>query len=316
MRPVLMRSWVGPAMAMIAAALAGHAMALEASGKAIAVLRNTAASGPGGDRPLVTQGAVYSGDVIKTDRRGTAQILFADNTKMVIGPNAQITVDQFVFQGKSTASAFSIDAVRGSFRFITGLSAKNAYSINTPTATLGVRGTAFDGHVAKDGTTTLAMWHGSVRICDKKQPRRHCTVVSGACSVIQVDPGTGFNWVKDVYKRTDLIAQRMPLAFRQQRLAAGFHVASRGCQIYNLDSGPQRGDDSPVPAAAPQSQRSLLTVPGVPALGGASGFRPSRVNSPASGGNRPCGGNCGVGNGGGGGNGTSNEGRSIRAVIN
>jgi hypothetical protein len=174
-----MRSLVVPVLGLIAVAVAGPAVALEASGKAIAVLRNAAASGPGGDRALETQGAVYAGDVIKTDRRGTAQILFADNTKMVVGPNAQVTVDRFIYQGSSQASTFAINAVRGSFRFITGVSAKNVYSIDTPTATIGVRGTAFDGHVAEDGTTTVAMWHGSVRICDKEQ-QRHCTVLSGA----------------------------------------------------------------------------------------------------------------------------------------
>ena len=115
---------------------------------------------------------VFAGDVIKTDRRGTAQILFADETKMVIGPNSQVSVDNFVFQGPSKAGTFAINAVRGSFRFITGVSAKNAYSINTPMATIGVRGTEFDGHVAADGTTTVAMWHG--RCASALTRRRPC----------------------------------------------------------------------------------------------------------------------------------------------
>ncbi|HEY5081755.1 MAG TPA: FecR domain-containing protein [Bauldia sp.] len=34
--------------------------------------------------------------------------------------------------------------VRGAFRFLTGGSPKDAYSINTPMATIAVRGTEFD----------------------------------------------------------------------------------------------------------------------------------------------------------------------------
>ena len=46
----------------------------------------------------------------------------------------------FVFNNDDTARQVSINAVRGAFRFITGKSSKDAYSITTPTATIGVRG--------------------------------------------------------------------------------------------------------------------------------------------------------------------------------
>ncbi len=232
---MLMRSvLVAAALGLTVVATAGPAAAVEASGHAVAVLRKTAANGPGGDRVLEAQGPVFAGDVIETDQRGTAQILFVDNTKMVVGPNSQVTVDNFVFSGSSKASTFAVNALRGSFRFITGASAKNAYSINTPTATIGVRGTAFDGYVAKDGTTTIAMWHGTVRLCDKLKPRR-CMDVSGTCSMVQLPPAADFNRVNDVYKRTDILDQLVPFAFRQVRLLSEFRVSSRGCEIRNLD---------------------------------------------------------------------------------
>ena len=248
---MLKRSLIVAGLGLVAVAAAGPAAAVEASGHAVAVLRNAAASGPGGNRDLVAKGPVFTGDVIKTDKRGTAQLLFADNTKMVIGPESQVTIDNFVFQGPSKAGAFSINALRGSFRFITGVSAKNSYAINTPTATIGVRGTVFDGHVAKDGTVTIAMWHGTVRICDKVRPRRHCTEISGACSVIQLAPDTGFNWVNDIYKRTDLVDRTIPFAFRQGRLASAFRVSSGGCDTPNIDPPPNMHSDNPPPPPPP-----------------------------------------------------------------
>lgn len=167
---------------------------------------------------------------------------------MVIGPESQVTIDKFVFRGPAKPGAFAINALRGSFRFITGVSAKNAYSITTPTATIGVRGTGFDGYIDKDGTTTLMMWHGTVHICDKGEPRRRCTDISGTCTVIQLDPRERFNWVNDIYKRAELIDRNVPFAFRQGLLKSDFRVASAGCDI--RDPGPgsnPNSHDSPTP---------------------------------------------------------------------
>jgi hypothetical protein len=245
-----MRSSVVPVLGLVALAMAGPAAALEASGQVVAVIRDTSASGPAGDRALEAKGPVYSGDLIKTNGLGTAQILFADNTKMVVGPNSQVAVDDFVFSGSSKASTFAIDALRGSFRFITGASAKNVYSINTPTATIGVRGTAFDGHVAKDGTTTIAMWHGTVRLCDKATPRR-CTEISGTCSMVQLAPREDFNRVNDVYKRTDILDRLIPFAFRQAQLTSEFRVSSGGCAIRNVDPTPNPNSHDNIRPQAP-----------------------------------------------------------------
>jgi ferric-dicitrate binding protein FerR (iron transport regulator) len=245
-----MRSFVMPVLGLAALSIAGPVAALEASGQVIAVVRDTAASGPAGDRALAVKGPVYSGDLIKTNRRGTTQILFADNTRMVIGPNSEVAVDDFVFSGSSKASTFAIDALRGSFRFITGASAKNVYSINTPTATIGVRGTAFDGHVAEDGTTTIAMWRGTVRLCDKTVPR-HCTEISGKCGMIQVDPQENFNRVNDVYKRTDILDRLVPFAFRQARLFREFRVSSSSCAIRNLDPPSREQGERITPTTTP-----------------------------------------------------------------
>ena len=192
MRSMLMRSLFVPVLGLVAVAVAGPAAAIEASGQAVAVVRNTAASGPGGDRALAAKGAGLCRrrhqDGPARHRPDPLRRQHQDGGRPQFAGDRSTTSSS---RDRPRPAAFAINAVRGSFRFITGVSAKNAYSINTPTATIGVRGTAFDGHVAEDGTTTIAMWHGTVRICDKGRPRRHCTEISGACSVIQLDPGCG-----------------------------------------------------------------------------------------------------------------------------
>src|SRR6185503_9239059 len=104
--------------------------------------------------------------------------------------------DSFVFQNKTTAKEFSINAVQGTFRFITGVSAKNAYSIKTPSATIGVRGTEFDFTVDQAGTH-VGLWGGSIRLCNTGTPRR-CTEVSGQCSVVLITPAKQIKRVNDV----------------------------------------------------------------------------------------------------------------------
>ncbi len=236
----------------VAATAAQPIAAAEPSGQAVAVVQDAAASGTGGARVLQVNGAIFAGDVIKTDGRGSAQVMFADNTRMVIGPNSQVTLDDFVFKSSTTVSKFSIDALRGSFRFITGASAKTAYSINTPTATIGVRGTQFEGHVADDGTTTVALWEGAVTICRAGGGRPECQLVSGTCSMVVLPPKDDFRRINNVYQRSQTIEDLFPFAFRQGWLKADFRVSSGGCEVHNFDPSPSpSGGDSPSAAPAP-----------------------------------------------------------------
>jgi hypothetical protein len=157
----------------------------------------------------------------------------------VVGPNSQLTIDRFVFAGQSNAREFTINAVRGAFRFITGSSQKQAYTIKTPSATIGVRGTHFDVTV-RGQTTNLALYDGSVRLCDITKQRRRCADISGRCDVVIVGPEEDLRWVRNVYERTELMDTIFPYAFRQGALRADFRVRSRGCEIRNLFK-PQRG---------------------------------------------------------------------------
>jgi hypothetical protein len=167
-----MFSGMKSALIVTALSMLGPAAALadEPSGTAIAVIQSTQAAGAAGSRVLQDQGPVYSGDKIVTGASGQAQIKFRDDTKLVVGPNSSLTIDAFVYSGKS-AKEVSIDAVKGAFRFITGVSKKDAYSISTPTAVIAVRGTEFDFHVNRsDGETEVVMLGGATLICPKTLP--------------------------------------------------------------------------------------------------------------------------------------------------
>lgn len=175
--------------ALALAALPSASSALSPSGAAEKVSQSAQARGAAGARALDVQGPVYMGDQINTNRAGEAQIRFVDNTRFVVGPNARVTIDKFVFSG-STARTVTISAVKGAFRFITGNSPKNAYLIRTPVMTIGVRGTGLDGFVETGtGRTTVALYEGSALLCDASN---QCITAQAGCTIVVVPPGGGF----------------------------------------------------------------------------------------------------------------------------
>ena len=163
-----------------------HAAA-QPSGTVIAVVQSAAIDAATGRKVLQPEAPVFSGDRIVTGGVGEAQIRFRDNTRLVVGPNSRMVIDAFVFNDDDTARKFTINVTKGAFRFITGKSSKDAYTINTPTATIGVRGTVFDLNVGIE--TRLLNLSGTTRQCELLKPGQdidratRCVETSDSCGV-------------------------------------------------------------------------------------------------------------------------------------
>jgi hypothetical protein len=206
------------------------------SGTAVDVVPSAHADGTAGFRVLVDQGSVYTGDKIVTGPVGQAQILFRDNTKLVVGPNSSMTIDAFVYSA-SSAQKVSIDAVKGAFRFITGISKKDAYSITTPTAVIAVRGTEFDMHVDRGGETELVMFGGATLICPKTLPDGSpntkgvgCVRAQVACNMTIIPPGGDtIAELKPSVQRNNLINRDFRYVRNQNTLNADFRVNLGHC---------------------------------------------------------------------------------------
>ena len=226
----------GLAFGLLAIVWSGVAPAAP-SGAVIAVVQSSQADGATGTRTLSVEAPVYSGDKIITGAIGEAQIKFRDNTKLVVGPNSMMVIDAFVFNDNNTARQVSINAVRGAFRFITGNSPKDAYTINTPTATIGVRGTEFDFNVDRgDGQTALVMFGGMTRICPKtlsdgspNKSRRECVEARSACGMTIIPSGGSVRQLKASEERNVMINQDFRYIRDQERLLADFRVNTATC---------------------------------------------------------------------------------------
>src|SRR4051812_8405019 len=78
---------------------------------------------------------------IRTTSSGSVQVLFIDKTSMTIGPNSDVTIDEYVFDPKAGTGSLAATVAKGAMRFVGGLISHNGNAeIKTATAIIGIRG--------------------------------------------------------------------------------------------------------------------------------------------------------------------------------
>ena len=104
------------------------------------------------------QAAVPSIQRSKTTLSG---IKFQDDTKVQVNENSKLVIDEFVYDPKNKdAGKLALNMASGTVRYASGAIAKNNPSkvaINTPTATIAVRGTDFSATVDELGRSTIIL---------------------------------------------------------------------------------------------------------------------------------------------------------------
>jgi hypothetical protein len=163
-------------------ALAAFLAALPAAaqtriGEATAITVEVKGAADGNTRVLKTGDGVFANELIETDDKGVAQFEFLDQTRLAVGSDSSVKLDRFVYDTNRKATDVAIELGRGAFRFISGGSPSDVYKITTSSATLGVRGTAFDLYVAPDGELAVAMIEGRVDVCPHRGACRAHNVV-------------------------------------------------------------------------------------------------------------------------------------------
>src|SRR5215510_4139388 len=116
------------------------ASAQEQIGKATSV-RPQAEGSHGGNRTLSGGSDVYSRETVRTGDSGQADLQFRDKSNLTVGPKSNVRLDKFVYDPNKSTGAVTIQATRGTFRFVTGSQGGGVnHQIKTPYGTLGVRG--------------------------------------------------------------------------------------------------------------------------------------------------------------------------------
>jgi hypothetical protein len=127
--------------------------------------------------PINVGDGLMRDETVRTGAESAAKLVMADSTNLSIGPNASITLDRTVFSDEHSYREIAIKLATGAFRFVTGHSEKAAYTIKTPIASIGVRGTVLD-ILSQRGKTTVVLQEGASRVC----------AIGGACTEL-LNPG-------------------------------------------------------------------------------------------------------------------------------
>lgn len=139
----------------ISPAFASIGKVIEQTGNSVTIKKKS-----GGDVPSKLNIDVDSYDTIITGK-DRARINFADNTKVQVTENSRLVLDEFVYDPKnSDASKIGMKVLTGTVRYASGQIAKQnqqKVNIQTPTATVAVRGTDFSMTVDELGRSMIIL---------------------------------------------------------------------------------------------------------------------------------------------------------------
>lgn len=125
-----------------------------------------------GEKRILAKGAlVIQGDTITTGQDARAQIRFSDGAMVALQPRSQFRVDDYRYDGKTIGAEKGIfSLLRGGMRTITGLIGRlnrDSYKINTPVATIGIRGTEYTAALDADNENLVVhTGEGLVEVCN------------------------------------------------------------------------------------------------------------------------------------------------------
>src|SRR5436309_13977360 len=131
--------------------------------------------GPNGGLGAAKVGdVVYRGDMVQTGADSAVGMVFTDGTAFNLSANARIELTEFVYDPNGTSNSAFISLAKGTFTFIAGQVAKTGdMKVDTPVATMGIRGTAPHVEISDDGTVhfaTLVEEGVSSELKQQKQP--------------------------------------------------------------------------------------------------------------------------------------------------
>lgn len=144
----------------------------------------------GSVKVLALKSEIESGDTLVSEKNTYAQIRFIDNSEITLRPGTTFKVEDFAYEeGKPEADQASFALVKGGLRSITGLMGKRnkeKFSLKTPNATIGIRGTTFIAQYVPPEAL-------AGRVAPPLAPGLHVSVSDGAIVVSNSGGSLGFS---------------------------------------------------------------------------------------------------------------------------
>ncbi len=141
----------------------------EKIGGAEIVINEVQGALPTGSQVPVAQGdSVFLDEAVQSGADSKARLLLEDNTNVSIGPGSTVKLDNFVYSGPKRPGTIALNIGKGTLRFVTGNASKRAYTIWTPTAAIGVRGTILRIEVSPTETKVINE-EGTAFVCHRQR---------------------------------------------------------------------------------------------------------------------------------------------------
>jgi FecR protein len=196
----------------------GFAWSQEQIGGAHTVINHVEGNLATGNQVPVVQGDnVFLNEAVQSSADSKANLVLNDNTNVTVGPSSTVKLDDFVYSGPKQRGTIALNMTKGTLRFITGDANKRAYTIFTPTAAIGVRGTILRIQVTptetkvinEEGVAIVCHRNGNATVeqlrkrrCSKEQrangscgceellvPNQQATVSQSQIAVTEAPPG-------------------------------------------------------------------------------------------------------------------------------
>lgn len=183
------------------------------------------------------------GDVVLTGTEGRAQIRFSDGGLVALYPDSQFTVTRYADGAGTGEDHFVVNLLRGGMRALTGLIGKRNpanYKVVTPTAVVGIRGSAFLLAIDANGQVFVSGEQDEIEVCTQAG----CVGVTAGEAVLVVSDQD-----LPVYTHTRAL---LPVPQVQTPLVAGDQVDVQGRRAFvYIVPAPVPVPVPPPPEAAP-----------------------------------------------------------------
>src|SRR5215471_12413909 len=117
---------------------------------------------PGGTQRVLRVGIDMNADEkVTTKADDRAHLVFLDGTSLTIGPNSEVVIDKYVYNPEKKTGEMALKMQRGTLRFVGGIISKTSeVKVDTPSASMGIRGGIFTVTVTALGATTANFLYG------------------------------------------------------------------------------------------------------------------------------------------------------------
>ena len=177
-------------LAAVGVLAAVPARAQEPVGRMALVRGDVRGTPPGGSSmPMAVADPVVLDHLLETARESAAKLTLDPEGVLTLGPETRLTIDRVTVDRATGEGESVLTLLLGKIELALGSLFRGEVTVETPSASLGVKGTVFRVLVDAAGRTLVAVLEGVVEVTAKATGE---TITLGAGEYVIVEPGGGF----------------------------------------------------------------------------------------------------------------------------